>query len=76
MLRRLDASETQVDKTLTKASAVANPIPLRFTPVTSTVLSRTRPANASATSMPSVTLLKLGWVVVVMLSSFYGLDMS
>jgi hypothetical protein len=51
----------------TKASAVVNPIPPRFTPVPSMVLPRIEPANAFVTSVDSVLSLNSGCVVAVIL---------
>lgn len=45
---------------LTNACAVVKPTPLRFTPVTKTVLPRMDSAKALATSKPSVFSPKLG----------------
>lgn len=49
----------------TKACAVENPIPLRFTPVTNMVLPWTLSAKALATSKASVLSLNSGCVVAV-----------
>lgn len=52
----------------TKASAVENPMPFLFTPVTITVLLLMPKANAFATSTASVWSLYSGWVIAAMVT--------
>lgn len=63
----LEGCKSWVVMLLTKACAVENPIPPRFTPVTSIVLPRIPLAKALATSKASVLSLNSGCVVPVIL---------
>ena len=60
----VSSSEEPVPIPLTKANDVEKPIPPRFTPVTRIVFPLICPANALATSKPSVSWLNSEWVVV------------